>query len=76
MMFAMGKMLGRLDAIDQKQAYANGRTGKLEARMDNVEKWQNTTDGQDKGVSKTWALIYAIAGLLVGALGVYFAIHP
>ena len=75
MMFAMGKMLGRLDAIDQKQAYANGRTGKLAARMDTVEKWQNTTDGQDKGISKTWAILYAIAGLVVGALGVYFTIR-
>jgi hypothetical protein len=25
-MFAIGKMFGRLDAIDAKQAFANGRT--------------------------------------------------
>jgi hypothetical protein len=57
-MFAMGKMFGRLDAIDAKQAYANGRTGKLEARMDEVEKWQNTSNG----ASLTWGKIAAFFG--------------
>ena len=37
-MFAMGKMFGRLDAIDAKQAYANGRTGKLEERIEPVRR--------------------------------------
>ena len=52
-MFVLGKYLGRLDAIDAKQAYANGRTGKLEERMDKIEKWQNTNNG----ASITWGKI-------------------
>ena len=59
-MFAMGKMFGRLDAIDQKQAYANGRTGKLEERMNIAEKWQDTTDGKDIGISKLTLVILNI----------------
>jgi hypothetical protein len=58
-MFAMGKMFGRLDAIDQKQAYANGRTGKLEARMDEAEKKLNVSDG----ASITWGKILTFAGV-------------
>jgi tetrahydromethanopterin S-methyltransferase subunit G len=75
-MFAMGKMFGRLDAIDQKQAYANGRTGKLEDRIDevdttlqgrmtSVEKWQSTTDGKDIGISKLTLVIANIITLVV-----------
>jgi hypothetical protein len=67
-MFALGKMFGRLDAIDAKQAYANGRTGKLEERIESVdttlqqrissvEKWQSTTDGKDIGISKLTLVI-------------------
>jgi hypothetical protein len=63
-MFAMGKMLGRLDAIDQKQAYANGRTGKLEDRLDAVEKKQNMSDG----ASITWGKIATFLTILIGAI--------
>lgn len=64
-MFAMGKMFGRLDAIDAKQAYANGRTGKLEDRMANVEEWQNTSEGKDIGVSKLTLVIANVITLVV-----------
>ena len=69
-MFAMGKMFGRLDAIDQKQAYANGRTGKLEDRMASVEKYQSESEGKDVGVSKLTLIIFnAITGIVaVGAV--------
>jgi len=63
-MFAMGKMFGRLDAIDAKQAYANGRTGKLEARLEEVEKKQNLSDG----ANITWGKIATFLGLLIAAI--------
>jgi hypothetical protein len=59
-MFAMGKMFGRLDAIDAKQAYANGRTGKLEERLGAVESWKNTTEGKDIGISKLTLVIFNV----------------
>src|SRR5580704_15652073 len=64
-MFAMGKMFGRLDAIDQKQAYANGRTSKLEDRLDQVEKKQNMSDG----ASITWGKIATFLVILIAAIG-------
>jgi hypothetical protein len=64
-MFAMGKMFGRLDAIDQKQAYANGRTGKLEERINAVEDWKNTTEGKDIGISKLALVILNIVTAIV-----------
>jgi hypothetical protein len=63
-MFAMGKMFGRLDAIDQKQAYANGRTGKLEGRLDEVEKKLNQSDG----ASITWTKIATFLTILIAAI--------
>jgi hypothetical protein len=75
-MFAMGKMFGRLDAIDAKQAYANGRTAKLEDRIEavdsglqeriaSVEKWQSTTDGKDIGISKLTLVILNLVTAVV-----------
>ena len=64
-MFAMGKMFGRLDAIDQKQAYANGRTAKLEDRMTVTEHWQSESDGKDIGVSKLTLVILNVGTALV-----------
>jgi hypothetical protein len=64
-MFAMGKMFGRLDAIDAKQAYANGRVGKLEDRLSTVEDWKNTTVGKDIGISKLTLVIANLITLIV-----------
>jgi hypothetical protein len=64
-MFAMGKMFGRLDAIDAKQAYANGRTGKLEDRMSAVEDWKNTSEGKDIGISKLTLVIFNVITAIV-----------
>ena len=73
-MFAMGKMFGRLDAIDAKQAYANGRTGKLEERMNAVEDWRAKQSGENAGKRAVWNLLYVMAGLILGAITVYFTI--
>jgi hypothetical protein len=64
-MFAMGKMFGRLDAIDAKQAYANGRTAKIEDRLGKVEDWKNTTEGKDIGISKLTLVIFNIFTAIV-----------
>lgn len=64
-MFAIGKMMGRLDAIDAKQAYANGRTGKLEDRMAAVEDWKATSEGKDIGVSKLTLVIFNVVTAIV-----------
>jgi hypothetical protein len=63
-MFVLGKYLGRLDAIDNKQAIANGRTTKLENRLDELEKKQN----QSAGASITWAKIGTFLAILIPAI--------
>jgi hypothetical protein len=75
-MFAMGKMFGRLDAIDQKQAYANGRTGKLEDRMASVEKYQSESEGKDIGVSKLTLIILNAISLIVAIVALIFKFKP
>ena len=74
-MFAMGKMFGRLDAIDQKQAYANGRTGKLEDAVAEINKWREKQSGESAGKKAVWNLLYVFTGLILGALTVYFTIR-
>jgi len=74
-MFAMGKMFGRLDAIDQKQAYANGRTGKLEDAVDELNKWRATQGGEGLGKRAVWNFLYVLAGLALGALTAYWSFH-
>ena len=64
-MFAMVKMFGRLDAIDQKQAYANGRTAKLEERIGHAEDWIAESKGKDIGVSKLTLVILNVLTALV-----------
>ena len=68
-------MFGRLDAIDQKQAYANGRTGKLEEQVSDINKWRATQSGEGAGKRAVWNILYIIAGLVLGALTVYFTIR-
>jgi hypothetical protein len=65
MMFAMGKIMGRLDAIDAKIAYANGRTGKIEDRLNIVEDWKNTSEGKDIGISKLTLVIFNVITAIV-----------
>jgi hypothetical protein len=67
-MFAIGKMFGRLDAIDAKQAYANGRTGKLEDRIGAVEDWKNKTEGKDIGISKLTLVILNLITAIVAII--------
>jgi len=74
-MFAMGKMFGRLDAIDAKQAYANGRTGKLEDRMGVVEDRLAKQSGESAGRRAVWNFLYIVAGLVIGSLTVFFTIR-
>jgi hypothetical protein len=74
-MFAMGKMFGRLDAIDAKQAIANGRTGKLEDAVGEIIKWRATQSGEGMGKRAVWNFLYVVAGLILGALTVYFTIR-
>jgi hypothetical protein len=73
-MFAMGKMFGRLDAIDAKQAYANGRTGKLEDAVAEINLWRSKQNGEGVGKRAVWNFLYVTAGLVLGALTVYFTI--
>lgn len=74
-MFAMGKMFGRLDAIDQKQAYANGRTGKLETQVNEINEWRAKQSGEGVGKRAVYDLLKVLAGLIIGALTVYFTVH-
>ena len=80
-MWVLGVMKGRLDSIDERigslvdeSRIRNGRIEKIEGRVSDVEKWQSASDGEEKGISATWAVIVALAGLVMGGLSVWVAI--
>lgn len=69
-MFAMGKMFGRLDSIDQRQAYANGRTGKLEEKLAAIEDWKSKAVGKEIGISKVALVATNVITLIALIIGV------
>jgi hypothetical protein len=73
-LFAVGKMFGRLDAIDAKQAYANGRTGKLEDNLYAAEDWKNKTEGKDTGISKLTLVILNVITAIVAIIALILKI--
>jgi hypothetical protein len=65
MMFAMGQMVAQIKGLKEAQITANGRTGKLEGRIELVEKWQSTSDGRDIGISKLSLVVLNVITAIV-----------
>jgi hypothetical protein len=64
LMFAMGQMVAQIKGLKDAQIVANGRTGKLEGKVELIEKWQNTNDG----AQITWGKIGAFLTVLIAAI--------
>lgn len=75
-LFALGQITAELKGLRDAKVIQNGRIEKLESRMTKGELWQSAQDGESKGISMTWYVISIVAGVLVGALGIYFTIKP
>jgi hypothetical protein len=64
MMFAMGQMVAQIKGLKEAQVYANGRTGKLETKLEELERKQNLSDG----ATITWGKILSFAAVIVAAV--------
>lgn len=83
LLYAIGMLNGTIEGMkneltgvkDELSGYKdakitqNGRIGKLEVK-------QAEQEGQQKGISISWAVIIAISSVALGALGLYFTIRP
>lgn len=56
----------KLDQQIQLQRIANGRTAKLEARVEELEKNHASINGSWHGINKTIVIILTVAGIIAG----------
>jgi hypothetical protein len=68
MMFAFGQMVAQIKGLKDAQIYANGRTGRLEGKLEELEKKQNLSDG----ASITWGKILSFAAVIIAAVALVF----
>jgi hypothetical protein len=64
-MFAMGQMIAQIKGLKEAQVYANGRTGKIENRITEIERDQDIAKGKDIGVSKLTLVIFNVITAIV-----------
>ncbi len=74
-MFALGKMSGDIGAIKEHQSAQNGKVFKSETDIIEINKWRAMQSGEGAGKRAVWNLLYVFAGLILGALTVYFTIR-
>jgi hypothetical protein len=65
MMFAMGQMVAQIKGLKEAQLTANGRTGKIETRVSDLEHNQDIAQGKDIGVSKLTLVIFNVITAVV-----------
>lgn len=73
MMMAIGRLEGKMDGIVTQMSIANGRTSKLEARIDNSDKRIDSlekTREQGRGMKASWR---ELLGWITGLGGVAVA---
>lgn len=58
----------KLDQQIQLQRIANGRTAKLEARVEELEKHSASAHGHWSGMNKTIIIVLTVVGIIVGAI--------
>lgn len=63
-----GIVIKGFEGVHNRQDIANGRTGKLELRMAEVEKELATSKGRRQGGWRLWLVFSTIAGLVIGLL--------
>lgn len=78
-LLAIGRLEGKVDGINQRLDFTNGRIGKLEIKKEEFEKRLDTQDGIIKGVKSTftlfniiWGAVIAFGGLLIAGISLYF----
>jgi hypothetical protein len=74
-MFALGQIIATQKGIMARQDITNGKVLKNTNDIDTIRNWQSNADGQERGISRTWATLFAVGGLIVGAAAVYVAVH-
>jgi len=65
MMFAMGQMVAQIKGLKDAQLVANGRTGKLEGRIDILQHESDISKGKDIGISKLTLVIFNVITAIV-----------
>lgn len=72
-LLTLGRLEGKVDGINQRLDTTNGRTSKLEAKVDSLEK----TREQSKGMKSSWrevlGFITGIGGVGIALLSLYFS---
>ena len=68
-MLAIGEIKGKMDGMIQLQNVANGRTFKIEGKVELLEKRSDIQDGTIKGIGKTITIMNAIWGIFIGLGG-------
>lgn len=75
--FDLGQQIAKLQGtveegfkgVHQRQDTTNGRIGKAEIRLNELEKLQATSDGEKKGAQMTWGRIFAIIASTAAIVG-------
>ena len=76
MTFALGQQIAELrgvvvegfKGVHQRQDIANGRTGKVEQRVDKLESDNATSKGRSQGRWRLWLVLSTVAGLVIALL--------
>jgi len=74
-MFVLGQIIATQRGIMARQDITNGKVVKNTGDIEAIQKWQATSDGEETGVSRTWAIIFTVASLVVGVLATYVALR-
>lgn len=66
-----GIVVKGFEGVHQRQDTTNGRLGKVEDRVLELEEDNSFERGKSKGISAAWGATLAIAGIVIGLLTAY-----
>ena len=61
--------------VHQRQDTTNGRIGKLEIRVEDLESNDSERKGMVKGIKTSWTFVIQVATILLMTLGVIYGVH-
>lgn len=67
-----GIVIEGFKGVHARQDITNGRVGKLESRMTDVENNQANSAGHDKGATASWQTVMTVASLIIALLALIF----
>ncbi len=70
-MHQLGVLEGKLDGVITRQETANGRTSKVEGKVELIEKQQARADGRLTAYGWVFGAVIAIGGLAVGIIQIF-----